>query len=149
MLFLSFKPRTPLRLGGQTLVGLLGLAYAWILLTPLVPSVGQAGLRRFNLVSGSFVSWALQQPVPSMYNFSNEVAFGPLSLVAAVPLRQVNHYPTRFYTGSDREIYTKMLPMLMRSKSSYRGNDLQVYHLIEEAPGGVKMVAAIQGENDD
>ena len=145
----QFKPRVPLRLGGRCFVGVLVLSYTWILLTPIVPAVSDAGMRRFNLMTESFGAWAIQQPIPSMYSFSNEACFGPVFLEPRLRYRQMNHYPTRLFTFTDRDDHTKALPMILKSRSTYQGRRIEAFHLIEEAPGGMKMTALLSPEMDD
>ena len=130
------------------LVGILALAYAWVLLTPVLPSVARAGMLRFNLLSDSFGVWALQQPVPSMYNFSNEACFGPAFLAPRLNYVQMNHYPPRFFTFSIRDAHQDALPMIMKSRSSFQGETVEVHHLIEEAPNGMKMAAILNEDGE-
>jgi hypothetical protein len=143
------KPLVPLQLGGRCLVGVLALSYAWVLLMPVVPSVLGAGIMRFNLLTDSFGSWALLQTIPSMYNFSNQADFGPVHLEPRLPYLQMNHYPSRLFTFSERDDHTEALPMILKTRSAYQGNQIEAYHLIEEAPGGMKMTSMLHSESDD
>lgn len=107
-------------------------AYAvWVLLMPWVPSVATASMRRFHLTSGSFAAWAIQQPIPAMYNFANsyEVRQWPREAAAGLlgdpllddplfgsPLGDlrdfgkihsdhINHFPARVATFSSHRIH--------------------------------------------
>ena len=143
------KPRAPIQLGGRCLVGILALSYSWVLLTPVVPAVSRAGMLRFNLMTESFGAWFLQQPIPSMYNFSNEACFGPAFLEPRLTYLQMNHYPTRLFTFTERDAHTEALPMILKSRSTYQGHRIEAFHLIEAAPGGMKMTAVLNSESDD
>lgn len=105
------------------LIGIYTLVVAcvlWIVMTPWVESIAQASLRRFSLTSRSFGVWAIQQPIPAMYNFANtyEVRQWPADVSQAFALDPlfgdsgdagklrsgyINHFPPRIYTfGWDR-----------------------------------------------
>ncbi len=49
----------------------------WIVALPISTTVQDAYLKRFHLDSENFVSWAVQQSVPAMYNFENRVCYSP------------------------------------------------------------------------
>ncbi|MFK7767358.1 MAG: hypothetical protein AB8B55_09065 [Mariniblastus sp.] len=53
---------------------ILGVAL-WIVALPFSTTVQDTYLKRFHLDSKNFVAWAVQQPVPAMYNFENRVCF--------------------------------------------------------------------------
>ena len=57
--------------GLGVVVALVIAVTVWLAATPLVPAVARATLARFHLRTGSFWGWAIQQPVPAMYNFAN------------------------------------------------------------------------------
>ena len=44
----------------------------WLLLMPWVPGIAKATMNRFHLSSSSFAVWAIQFPIPTMYNFANQ-----------------------------------------------------------------------------
>lgn len=98
-------------------MGGLALSYAWVLLMPVVPSVSGAGMMRFNLLADSFGSWALQQTIPSIYNFSNQADFGPVHLEPRLPYLEMNHYPPRLFTFLERDDHTEALPMILKTRS--------------------------------
>lgn len=85
----------------------------WILLTPFVPGIARTTMERFHLRAPSFALWAAQFPIPSMYNFGNQVEVRevPDGLLMATFLekpkpRYINHFPTRMLTfGAGRFHY--------------------------------------------
>ena len=113
-------------LASATLLALITLAAFWILLLPLNQTVQKTFLARFHLDSSSFSIWAVQQPIPSMYNFENRVWISavpitqsdlnqassdqknapprvstPATLVLDlenIETEQINHFPTRAFT---------------------------------------------------
>ena len=54
-------------------MGLLGGIALWVLAMPWMPPVAAVTMRRFHLSSDSFWGFAVQQPIPAMYNFANRV----------------------------------------------------------------------------
>ena len=97
----------------------------------------------------SFGTWAIQPLIPSMYNFSNEACFGPAFLESRLTYLQMNHYPTRLFTFTERDTHTEALPMILKSRSTYQGHQIEAFHLIGAAPGGMKMTAMLNSESDD
>ncbi|MCO8124938.1 hypothetical protein NHH03_24585 [Stieleria sp. TO1_6] len=117
---------------GLILIGIV-VVVIWLMLMPCFPGLAAVTLRRFQLRTDSFPLWAIQAPVPSMYNFGNryEVRKIPEGLLEPIlpppPPRYINHFPTRAMTfafgryvhlhdGSDRWI---------TFWSSYRGQTLE------------------------
>ena len=66
-------------------------------------------LKRFHLESESFLCWAVNQSVPSMYNFENRVQFtnqligdGPFDATdETYDKATLNHFPARYITFGD------------------------------------------------
>ena len=92
----------------RVIMCMVGAVVVWLLLTPFVDSVAMSTMKRFHLRSDHFASWAIQQPVPSMYNFANlsntrDTPPGMIQSVLAdeVQQRYVNHFPTRLMTFAD------------------------------------------------
>ncbi len=113
-------------LTSATLLALLTLAAFWIMLLPFNQTVQKTFLARFHLDSASFSIWAMQQPIPSMYNFENRVWISskpitqsdlhqtisnhknsipqietPATLLTDLKnteTEQINHFPTRAFT---------------------------------------------------
>ena len=113
-------------LASATLLTLIILAAFWIFLLPLNQTVQKTFLARFHLASSSFPIWAMQQPIPSMYNFENRVWISPVPITQSelnqafskgnnsnpriglpathltnlktIETEQINHFPTRAFT---------------------------------------------------
>jgi hypothetical protein len=115
--------------GFIAIVALVAVIAIWLLLTPVVPSIASASLNRFHLRSRSFAVWAIQFPIPTMYNFANrfevrKVPVGPIDpILEENGKRYLNHFPARVLTffntryrhlneGTDRWVTIE---------SSYRG----------------------------
>ncbi len=128
-------------MGSKIFGALIAVTYLWVLLTPFVPAVSLAGMRRFNLLTETFPAWAAQQVVPSMYNFANTGILIPESLEEhAVPVA-TNHFPTRHYTFNLRSTYNLALPQVLVTSSTYQGRMVNARHVIRKAPeGGSEMV---------
>ncbi len=86
------------------------LLYIYISLKIFCPELRQQAISQFHLTSLSFGEWAIHQPVPSMYNFANEVWIGnrPKNFIQGIPAPEtfihhytwINHYPLRVITFS-------------------------------------------------
>jgi hypothetical protein len=111
------------------LTAIIGVAI-WIVALPLSSSVQETYLKRFHLTTPSFVTWAIQQPVPAMYNLENRFWFrrtrltqDELDLLAtgepdcvgadqsedAEPIQTdaINHFPTRTFTFAYSRLFLK------------------------------------------
>jgi len=113
--------------GFRGLLLVIVLCAAWLLATPWVPFVSHCWMNRYHLRTGSFVGWAIQQPIPSMYSGRNttevrnlppgaslvglidpfllDPLFGDPALslsggdsVGILARRTINHFPTREIT---------------------------------------------------
>ncbi|TWU57355.1 hypothetical protein [Rubripirellula reticaptiva] len=142
--------------GFIAIVALVAVTAAWILLMPWVPAIASATLHRFHLRSSSFVVWAAQFPIPSMYNFANrfEMTDVPPGLIDPILLdpmdgetdkRYVNHFPFRWLTFSNaRHRYLRGgRDCWLTIDSSYRGQTLQTrVHAKPDAnvPGGFVVI---------
>jgi hypothetical protein len=120
----------PFDFGFVGLVGLVMVVAGWLLTMPFCTFIQRTTLNRFHLQTQSFVVWAFQQPIPSMYNMYNRFEIRPS------PWRTepnsiwekgtVNHFPLRMFTfGDNRRVFLR--PDEFREidiKSSYRGEHL-------------------------
>ncbi|QDT02575.1 hypothetical protein K227x_09530 [Rubripirellula lacrimiformis] len=115
----------------------------WLVLMPWVPAIASATMHRFHLRSSSFACWVTQFPIPTMYNFANQVEvtnippgfvdpilenpLGEISPATSGSRRYINHFPFRIITfvssryrnlkdGTDR---------WFTLNSSYRGQSIQ------------------------
>ncbi len=136
------------------IVALVLLNAAWLLLMPVVPAIASTTLHRFHLRSRSFPLWAIQQPIPAMYNFGNrfEVRKVPPDFISPGFLepiidtnrkRYINHFPTRIFTfantryryladGQDRWLIID---------STYRGQSIETtIHAKPREDGGYDMI---------
>lgn len=147
-------PRRPDYFFG-VIVALVLSIFLWLLLMPWVPAIASVTLHRFHLRTGTFMGWAIQQPIPSMYNFANrfEVREIPEGLLDPVldtaEKRYLNHFPPRILTfantryrylhdGKDR---------WLTIDSSYRGQTIQTrYHARPRQSGGYDMILLPPGE---
>ncbi len=93
---------------------LLGSAATWILILPFSGSFQTAAMKRFHLTTACYWQWAVQQTIPSMYNFENrywisETQLEPEQLGKDVASarklglnsRFANHFPARVFTFAD------------------------------------------------
>lgn len=106
----------------------------WLLLMPWVPAISSATMHRFHLRSSSFASWAIQQPIPPMYNFANRVQVDEMPPGMVDPVlnmenesRYINHFPARVFTFANRR-YLHLVAgsdRWLTIESSYRGQKLE------------------------
>ena len=135
--------------GFIAIVALLIVIAVWLLLMPLLPAIASSTLHRFHLRSESFVWWAIQQPIPSMYNFANrfEVSRFPPGLVDPIfddtEKRYINHFPLRILTFANTR-YRFLLAGQDRwvtVDSTYRGQTLETrVHAKALEGGGFELV---------
>jgi hypothetical protein len=121
----------------------------WLLLMPWVPSIARATINRFHLTSSSFAVWAIQFPIPTMYNFANrfEVREFPEGMLDPVietsQHRYVNHFPSRKITfANTRYRYlNEHLDRWFNIDSSYRGQTIETrFHLKPIETGGFEVI---------
>jgi len=129
------------------IVALVATIAIWLLLMPLVPAIASVTLRRFHLRTDSFVAWAVQFPIPAMYNFANRFEVrdsvadpsGDAMEDSAAPTRRmVNHFPSRIFTfGDGRYLHLRHgEDRWLTIESSYRGQTLRSQFHAEALPGG-------------
>lgn len=123
----------------------------WILAMPVYRPIQSATLERFHLCTPSYLAWAVQQPIPSMYNFENRYWLfagsapdhypGMASLVADrqwLESRVVNHFPGRLLTFGDGRYRLlgggENRHLVLRSR--YRGNELATVWNASASPRG-------------
>jgi hypothetical protein len=133
------------------LVVLMALVAAWLLALPLSPLIQSASLERFHLRSSRFLWWAVQQPIPAMYNFENRywasrfpLERGQLDETPAhIETSMINHFPGRVYTFANnrgRLLHTRE-PHFLYMRSRYRGRDLWTTWTAVPSPrGGMRLV---------
>ncbi|QDT11117.1 hypothetical protein [Planctomycetes bacterium K23_9] len=117
----------------------------WLLLMPAVPAIAQTTINRFHFRTASFSQWAIQQPIPAMYNLANRFqvtqrsADGSDQVLAS---GMVNHFPARkitFANGRYRNLKTRCACDLQVT-SSYRGLQQRTqFHIEPQSDGGFVM----------
>ena len=147
---MSEQPTPKTDYGFIAIVALVAAVVVWLLLTPFVSSIASSSLYRFHLRSSSFAWFAIQQPIPSMYNFANryEVAEVPPGLVdplfsMAVEPRYINHFPARVLTWSSRRYQNldEGRDRWVTIESSYRGLTVKsVLHAKPDGEGGFELI---------
>ncbi len=126
----------------RIIAALIATVVVWLLALPLCPFIQQTALRRFHLQTESFAAWALQAPVPAMYNFHNRYRLESQPWDASFFERPVtgsiNHFPVRLYTFA--ETRPLLLPQTNRRmltiQSRYRGQTLTTRWTVTETNDG-------------
>ena len=132
----------------------IALPALWLIALPLSSKVQETYLRRFHLANSSFGVWAMQQTVPSMYNFENKYWFNGQPILkdeldqiandesrvidpqekakAKIKSNMVNHFPTRIATFADHRRMLKENPRgFFYFRSRYRGREIKTTFKIE------------------
>jgi hypothetical protein len=130
--------------GFIAIVTLVAITAIWLLLMPIVPAIASATLHRFHLRSESFATWALQQPIPSMYNFANRFEVRDRhpgladSNANATETRYINHFPARVMTFANRRYryLDQGKDRWFTIESSYRGQTLESWFHAKAKEGG-------------
>lgn len=149
----------------QAILGLVLVVVAWLLATPLIPAVARTTMKRFHLQTEHFVVWAVQFPVPSMYNFSNRVRIRntppiqdsllgmddefALIIGTASEWRMINHFPTRSFTFADGRYFHLRdgQPRWFDLESSYRGQTLSSEFYLEPVSSGDFQAGSSEASN--
>ncbi len=135
--------------GFRIIVTLVVANAIWLLLMPWVPGIASATLHRFHLRTESFSLWAIQQPIPSMYNFANRYEVDEIPpgffepIIEVDEKRYINHFPTRILTfANTRYRYlNEGTDRWVTIDSTYRGQSLETrFHAKPLASGGFEMV---------
>ncbi|MEL6109566.1 MAG: hypothetical protein AAFU85_26450 [Planctomycetota bacterium] len=136
----------------------LGAVVVWLLLTPFVPSVARTTMERFHLRGDSFTKWAVQAPIPAMYNFANRFQIRevpddfdklmPIFQLAPQELdepqwRYINHFPPRLLTFANTRY--KLLDQgedrWVTIETSYRGQRIETEIHAKPIENGFEWVA--------
>lgn len=144
--------------GFVAIVALVGVIVLWLLLTPLVPTIASATLHRFHLRSSSFAVWAVQFPIPTMYNFANrfEVRKIPTGIVDPIletsEKRYLNHYPARvatFFNTRYRHLHDGQ-DCWVTIESTYRGQRVETRFHVQpkEDAKGFDLIRLDDAETD-
>ncbi|MFK8111514.1 MAG: hypothetical protein AB8B91_04915 [Rubripirellula sp.] len=148
--------RNPRDKGFMAILGLVIVNVVWLLLMPWVPSIAQATMNRFHLRTSSFAAWAIQQPIPSMYNFANryEVNEFPPGMVDPILFegekRYINHFPTRAFTFANKRVMYlgKGEDRWFTLESSYRGQTLESRFHLKSENDAFTLIRLPQGKVD-
>jgi hypothetical protein len=94
-------------------LAIIGVA-GWVGLMPFNRSIQMTSLKRFHLATDDFGTWAMQQPIPSMYNFENRywanreplssmrLSFGiEAAKSSGIETGILNHFPARAFTFAE------------------------------------------------
>ena len=113
--------------------------------------------RQFHLDSSSFGQWALQQPVPAMYNYANEVWYEPfpyekdlMNLIEEGGMDDesmyFNHYPVRYLTFRDeRNFFEHEGPVqTIYVRSTYRGQYRLTAYQFEKDEQGAAVLKIVE-----
>ena len=131
----------------RSIIVLIAAVAVWLLSMPFCPFIQRTALRRFHLQTDSFAAWAMQAPVPAMYNFHNRYRIESQPWDATFFERPVtgsiNHFPVRLYTFA--ETRPLLLPQTNRRmltvQSRYRGQTLTTRWTVTELrDGGYELV---------
>ena len=143
------KPVTGRDFGFAAIVALVACNSLWLLLMPWVPAIAKCSLDRFHLRTGSFVAWAIQNQIPSMYNFANQYEVRELPpgfidpLIDETERRYINHFPARIVTFADGR-YKHLRQGQHRwitISSMYRGQRVETrFHAEPKQGGGYDLV---------
>jgi hypothetical protein len=136
-------------IGFVAIIGLLAINALWLLWMPWSQEISKATMRRFHLQTGSFIAWAVQFPIPAMYNFANqaEIDHYPPGLVDPLldqsEKHYLNHFPARCFTFADGR-YSHLRQREDRwitIESSYRGRRLETrFHARPNPEGGFELI---------
>lgn len=86
----------------------------WLALMPFSQTMQMTSLKRFQLATENFSGWAIQQPIPAMYNFENRywadrrpidsmrLSFGvEAARSSGIETNYLNHFPARAFTFAE------------------------------------------------
>lgn len=107
----------------------------WLLSMPFCDFVQRSTINRFHFQTRAFGLWAIQQPIPAMYNLYNRFEIRPspwkrdkekLPQDSVWEKGTANHFPLRLFTfGDKRAIFLRPdEPRQIDIWSSYRGQEL-------------------------
>jgi hypothetical protein len=146
----STEPRAKrFDLGYSLILGLVALVTCWLLALPFSTFVQRTSLNRFHFQTRSFASWAIQQPIPAMYNFYNRYEADQVSRGnSVIPASQgtLNHFPLRIVTFGDNRAFILWpeSPRTIDIHTSYRGQSLHTrWKASPTTDGGFRIVSEV------
>jgi hypothetical protein len=135
--------------GFRAIVVLVALIAVWLLWMPWSVEITRITMRRFQLQTNSFLMWAVQFPIPAMYNFANEAEIDPYPpglvdpIFAESETRYLNHFPVRCITfGDGRYHYLQEgRDRWITVETRYRGRRLESrFHAHVNPDGRVELI---------
>lgn len=132
-------------------ISVLIFLYIYIGLKLVSPRLQRRSIAQFHLTSSSFLGWAVTQPVPSMYNFANEVWIGNRPKNAAQefpatgPVKHyytwLNHYPLRIVTFNWHRsmIFTDKDYKYISLRTTYQNTFVETCYYLNAKEGRVFM----------
>ncbi|MGE3980398.1 MAG: hypothetical protein AB7F70_03110 [Candidatus Omnitrophota bacterium] len=132
-------------------ISILLLIYLYIGFKLISPGLRERSLAQFHLTCPTFIGWALNQPIPAMYNFANEIWIGnrPKNATKEFPVGTsfkhyytwLNHYPLRVITFSwYRSMILKDVDYKFISlRSTYRNTFVETCYYLNVKDGRVYM----------
>lgn len=132
-------------------ISVLLILYVYVGLKLISPEFQKRAITQFHLTSPSFLVWAVNQPVPAMYNFANEIWIGnrPKNASNEIPLGSpfkyyytwVNHYPLRVVTFSwyRSMIYKDKDYKYISMRTAYRNTFVETCYYLNVKDGRVFM----------
>jgi hypothetical protein len=146
----SIEPRAKrFDLGFTLILLLVAVVSCWLLALPFSPFLQRTSLDRFHFQTRSFVLWAIQQPIPAMYNFYNRYEADQVDRGhSVIPASKgtLNHFPLRIITfGDNRQfILWPESPRTIDIHSSYRGQSLHTrWKATPTTDGGFMVVSEV------
>lgn len=148
----------PLSRGTAWMYRLLAASAALVVVLPAFDTGRQLLLGTHHLRTGHFWAWAALQPLPSMYNFGNQVWISETALSEAqraglqelpseASTQWVNHYPTRMMTfGTQRAALShdpRTLHFYLRSRFGPNGLDTH-YALVPQHTGATSRAVVVK-----
>jgi hypothetical protein len=132
--------------GYRLILTVVCLVALWLLAMPVSRFVQETTLSRYHLQTASFMTWALQAPVPAMYNFHNRYRAEPPpgSPSTGDPVTgTLNHFPIRPYTfGETRSFMLRERSRhMLTAESHYRGRSLTTrWTVVVAGDGGFELI---------
>ena len=142
------------------LFGLILITSGWLVLLPFNRSIQQTSLKRFHLATPNYLAWAIQQPIPAMYNFENQYWLSNKPLMddqfdlspkefqtgegeEKIESSYANHFPARIVTFGDgrfTHLRETKSTRYLSLQSRYRQEGLRTAMVLEpQATGGFRM----------
>lgn len=141
------------------LLATIAVIAGWLIAMPFSRSVQHATINRFHLTSGSFAQWAIQQPIPPMYNLENQYWYSPRPLTleeltnpppSGVKSGTVNHFPARMITCASGRLLMleNQRDCWFYLKSRYQQSERITTYRLESVPESNSLILQLAPENE-